>query len=171
MKGQTGYRRLLFAPTDKGFGKWCFEVRKSKAFIKYFASLSDESRLRHLGEYQERKGLLRQSNFVKSQLNDDEEAYLSLILSGEEKLDHRVAAGDRLFYVWKESEEFLIAEFRTASMVDIPSLIKGFRESLGMSKTEIAAIVGVSAKAYSNYELGTSKISAEVYLRIKHLAG
>lgn len=160
MKGPTGYRRLLFAPTDKGFGKWCFEVRKSKAFMKTYSLLSDESRLWHLAEYQERKKLLGQLSFVKSQLSDGEDAYLSLILSGREKLDHRVAGGNRLFEVWKEAEELLIDEFRT-EVIDIPSFLKRCRERLGMSKAEISAIIGISAKTFSNYENGKTQINAE----------
>ena len=157
MKGQTGYRRLLFAPTEKGFGKWCLEVRKSKAFMKMYSLLSDESRLWHLAEYQERKKLLGQLSLIRSQLSDDEEAYLSLVLSGKEKLDHRVAAGDRLFAIWKDAEELLIDEFRTKT-IDIPSLLKQSRERLGLSKAEISIILGVSTKAYSYYENGRSGI-------------
>ena len=160
MKGQTGYRKLLFAPTDKGFGEWCLEIRKSKVFMKMYSLLSDESRLWHLAEYQERKKLLGQLNLIKSQLSDEEDAYLSLILSGKEKLDHRAVGGDRLFEVWKEAEELLISEFRAGS-IDIPSFLKRCRESLGMSKAEISVIIGVSAKAYSNYESGRTRITAK----------
>lgn len=170
MKGQTGYRRLLFASTDKGFGKWCFEVRKSKAFMKMYSLLSDESRLWHLAEYQERKKLLGQLSFVKSQLNDEEEAYLSLILSWKEKLDHRVAAGDRVFAIWKDAEELLIDEFRTKT-IDIPSLLKRSRERLGMSKTEIAAIIGISPKVYSNYEKGGTNNCLALFSLIILLCG
>lgn len=170
MKGQAGFRRLLFAPTDKGFGKWCFEVRKSKAFIKAFASFSCEPRLWCLDEYRERKKLLKQLDFVKSQLGDEEAAYLSLILSGKEKLDHRVPAGDSLFTVWKESEKLLIAEFR-AVPIDALSSLKKHRERMNMSKSEIASIVGVSVKTYSSYENGISKIPFIVGLLLMGLVG
>lgn len=112
MKGRVGYRKLLFAPTDKGFEKWCFEVRKSKAFMKMYSLLSDESRLWHLGEYQERKELLTQLSFIKSQLIDEEVACLALILFGKKKLDHRNPINDRLFDVWKELETLLISILR-----------------------------------------------------------
>lgn len=160
---------MLFAPTDKGFGKWCFEVRKSKAFMKTYSLLSDESRLWHLAEYQERKKLLGQLSFVKSQLNYEEEAYLSLLLTGRSKLDHRVMEGDTLFDVWKESEELLIAKFR-AETVDISTLLKKSRERLGMSITEITTIIGVSIKTYSNYEKRKTNISAEIFLKMMLLA-
>ena len=128
-----------------------------------YSLLSDESRLWHLDEYQERKKMLKQLNYVKSQLNDEENAYLSLILSGKEKLDHRVTGGDGLFQAWKELEEFLITEFRS-EVIDVPSFIKECRERLGMSKSEIAALVGISSKTYSNYEAGRVRIPAKVFL-------
>lgn len=51
--------------------------------MKTFALLSDESRLFHLGEYQERKKLFKRFSFVKSQLSKIESTYLSLVLSGK----------------------------------------------------------------------------------------
>ncbi|MBP5091350.1 MAG: helix-turn-helix transcriptional regulator [Bacilli bacterium] len=136
--------------------------------MKTFALLSDESRLFHLGEYQERKKLLKQLSFVKNQLGKIESTYLSLVLSGKEKLDRRVASANRVFTIWKESEHLLIAGFR-AETIDVSPFIKECREGLGMSQAEVASILGVSAKTYSNYEKGRTMIGTEVFLMLTRL--
>lgn len=113
----------------------------------------------HLGEYQERKELLTQLSFIKSQLIDEEVACLALILFGKKKLDHRNPINDRLFDVWKELETLLISIFKTEAP-DVPNVLKRGRLKMGMSKNEIAAIIGVSPRAYSNYENGRRSIDA-----------
>ena len=95
---------------------------------------------------------------------------MPLLLSGKEKLDHSVTAGDRFFVIWKESEERLISMFRD-DVMDIHLFIKECRFRLGFSKNEIATLIGVSSRAYSNYENGRTRIAAEDLLRLIVLSG
>lgn len=76
-----------------------------------------------------------------------------------------------LFAIWKESEEFSIIKFRE-EVIDAPLFLRRCRERLGMSKAEIAAIVGASVRTYSNYEIGRStEISVSVFLHLCRLNG
>ena len=52
---------------------------------------------------------------------------------------------------------------------DIPSLIRGVRESLSLSKAAFAKLVGVSGTAVGNYETGKSKPKNEVLQKIKEM--
>lgn len=48
--------------------------------------------------------------------------------------------------------------------------IRAIRESLGVSQRVMADIIGTNRNIYADYELGRTRLPADVYVRVKSLS-
>lgn len=160
------YRTFVFPLTDKGFSRWCFEVRISRSFVSTYNKQSAIYHDYNEEEYLARRKLIRQCEILKLELTKGECLLLEKRIGMKRDAvpkNEDVVARVTVKRKWREIERNAIEALFES--VDIPELLKNGREACGFSRAEASAFFHISQRTLKNYEEGKRLSKADVLLK------
>lgn len=160
------YRIFVFPLTDKGFSRWCFEVRISRSFVSTYNKQSAIYHEYNEEEYLARRKLIRQCEILKLELTKGECLLLEKRIGMKRDTvpkNEDVVALVTVKRKWREIERNAIEALFES--VDIPELLKSGREACGFSRAEASALFHISQRTLKNYEDGNREVKGNILLK------
>lgn len=160
------YRIFVFPLADKGFSRWCFEVRISRSFVSTYNKQSAIYHEYNEEEYLTRRKLIRRCEIVKLELTKGECLLLEKRIGMKRDTvpkNEGVVALVTVKRKWREIERNAIETLFES--VDIPELLESGMEACGFNRAEASALFHISQRTLKNYEDGNREVEGNILLK------